>query len=208
MKKYGIAFIFFGVSFLTVSITELFGQDSSAAASNFWHPKPANYEVRQAFEVESLVPMFFTGGYHIGVGYRYNKFRIRASVINGGSYNADNASPEGTVEDYERLYETSPGIFLGYNIWKNLELYGYYEYHTFEVNQLSTKESQEVISNDVGLGLSYQFFIGRAFYIQPGIHTYFRSEKQLTFSDGETYKLPTIEISPVIRLGVRLWKQY
>ena len=32
------------------------------------------YDVKQAIEVKRFVPMFFTGGYHFAVGYRY---RIR-----------------------------------------------------------------------------------------------------------------------------------
>jgi hypothetical protein len=39
---------------------------SGLAGGNFWKPEPRNYEVKQAFEAESLVPMFFTGGYHFG----------------------------------------------------------------------------------------------------------------------------------------------
>ena len=84
----------------------------------FFKRNPRNYEVKHAFEVESLVPMFFTGGYHVGVGYRYEHLRFRVSVINGGSYNAD--ITVGEVNDgYKRYYTTSPGFFLGYNVWKN-----------------------------------------------------------------------------------------
>lgn len=198
MKK---AILGFGLCVLINSI-------ASGQSGSFWKPVPANYEVHQALEVESLVPMFFYGGYHVGVGYRYDKFRVRVSLIDGGNYNADSGSPDGLIKGYERYYKPSPGFFLGYNLWKNLELYGYYEYHTFEIKQLATNETKDVISNDVGLGISYQFFIGRTFYIQPGVHTYFRSEKQVTFSDSQTYQMPTFELTPVIRLGARIWKAY
>jgi hypothetical protein len=174
----------------------------------FWKPNPRNYDVKQAFEIESLVPMFITGGYHVGAGYRYKKFRVRVSIINGGIYNADMQAVGGTIEGYKRYYTTSPGLFLGYNVWKNLEVYGYYERHTFEIEQMETGEKQDLPSNDFGIGLSYQFFIGRTFYIQPGVHTYFRSEQSISFSDGGAYTIPTLEISPVVRLGARLWKKY
>ena len=75
---------------------------SDSAKGTFWKPNPRNYEVKQALEVESLVPMFFTGGYHVGIGYRYDKFRVRVSVINGGTYNADMQAVSGTVEGYKR----------------------------------------------------------------------------------------------------------
>lgn len=181
---------------------------SGSAGGTFLNPDPRNYEVRQALEVESLVPMFFTGGYHFGVGYRYDKFRVRVSVINGGTYNADLQAVSGTVDGYKRYYTTSPGFFLGYNVWKNMEVYGYYERHTFEIEQLESGEKLDLPSNDFGIGISYQFFIGRTFYIQPGVHTYFRSEQNLGFSDGGTYTIPTFEISPVVRLGARLWRKY
>jgi hypothetical protein len=181
---------------------------SNSTGGTFWKPNPRNYEVKQALEVESLVPMFFTGGYHFGVGYRYEKFRVRVSVINGGSYNADNQAAGETDEGYKRYYTTSPGFFLGYNVWKNLEVYGYYERHTFEIEQMESGEKQDLPSNDFGIGISYQFFIGRTFYIQPGVHTYFRSEQSIEFTDGATYSIPTFEISPVVRLGVRLWRKY
>lgn len=194
------------VLYFTIGIVH--GQDSLKSTGSFWNPDPPNYNVHQAFEVESLFPMFFYGGYHVGVGYRYDKFRVRVSLINGGTYNSDEGSPEGPVEGYERYYEPSPGLFLGYNLWKNLELYGYYEYHAFQIKQLATTETQDVISHDVGLGLSYQFFIGRTFYVQPGVHTYFRSEKQVGFMNGQIYTMPTFELTPVIRVGARIWKEF
>jgi hypothetical protein len=202
MKKQIVIFVA-----LIITVTTISAQTGSTGGT-FWKPNPRNYEVKQALEVESLVPMFFTGGYHFGVGYRYNKLRVRVSIINGGSYNADNQAVSGTVEGYKRYYTTSPGFFLGYNVWKNLEVYGYYERHTFEIEQLATGKKQNLPSNDFGIGISYQFFIGRTFYIQPGVHTYFRSEQSISFANAATYTIPTFEVSPVVRLGVRLWRKY
>jgi len=201
MKKQIFLFVVMMAMAATISA------QSDVAKSTFWNPNPRNYDVKQAIEVESLVPMFFTGGYHFGVGYRYNKFRVRASIINGGSYNVDLQAISGLVDGYERYYATSPGIFLGYNIWKNLEIYGYAERHTFKVKQLSTGEKQNLPSTDLGIGISYQFFIGRTFYIQPGIHSYFRADKTIAFSDNQTYSIPTFELSPVVRIGARLWSK-
>jgi hypothetical protein len=165
--------------------------------------------VQQAIEIESLFPMFFYGGYHFGLGYRYKHFRVRVSVINGGVYNAETAGINNSSLDYKRYYKSSPGIFLGYNLWKNLELYGYFEHHTFCIEQQSgDKEQKNIKSNDVGLGLSYQFFIGRTFYIQPGVHTYFRTDNSVTFSNSQVYSIPNMDYSFVIRLGARLWKKF
>lgn len=183
-----------------------FGQ--SDTEGTFLQPNPPNYKVKQAIEIESLFPMFFYGGWHVGVGYRYEKFRLRLSIINGGDYNADTQSIDGTINGYERYYTTSPGIFFGYNLWKNLELYGYYEWHTFDIKQLASDEIKQIESSDFGIGLSYQFFIGRTFYIQPGVHTYWRAEETIAFSDGGSYTIPTFELTPIIRIGARLWKKW
>jgi hypothetical protein len=203
-KKAGLLFIAASVLYLLPVLS--FAQTDSKGT--FWNPSPRNYEVNQALEIETLFPMFFYGGWHVGVGYRYQKFRLRLSVINGGDYNADAQSLDGAIDGYKRYYTTSPGIFLGYNFWKNLEVYGYYERHTFEVEQLTSGEKQNLPSNDFGIGISYQFFIGRTFYIQPGIHSYFRAEKTATFENNQTYAIPTFELTPIVRVGARLWKKY
>lgn len=202
MKKHIILFVV-----ITTFATALAAQPDTASAT-FWKPNPRNYEVKQAFEVESLVPMFFTGGYHFAVGYRYNKFRFRASVINGGTYNADAQAVGDVDEGYKRYYTTSPGFFFGYNVWKNLEVYGYYERHTFEVEQMATGEKKDLPSNDFGIGVSYQFFLGHTFYVQPGIHSYFRAQQSITYANNGNYTIPTFELSPVVRIGARLWRKY
>jgi hypothetical protein len=196
---------------LIVAITCLattISAQSDTTLGTFWKPNPRNYIVKQAFEVESLIPMFLTGGYHFGVGYRYKNIRVRASIINGGTYNVDVQAISGTIEGYRRYYTTSPGFFLGYNVLKNLEVYGYYERHTFKIEQMLSGEKQNLPSNDYGIGMSYQFFIGRILYIQPGIHTYFRAGQNINFNNGGTYAIPTFEISPIVRLGARLWRKY
>ncbi|GAB3642651.1 hypothetical protein [Spirosoma arcticum] len=201
MKKIAI---FWAVVSLTA--TSLFAQ-TSPSSSSFWRPIPRRYEVKQALEIESLVPMFLTGGYHFAVGYRYKKFRVRASVINGGTYNAETVGLNNSSPAFKRFYNTSPGIFFGYNVWKNLELYTYLESHTFGIEQQSTGITKDIKSIDTGLGLSYQFFVGRVFYVQPGVHLYLRRNNRADFGDIR-YNIPNADISPVIRIGARLWQQY
>ena len=159
----------------------------------------------QAFEVESLFPMFFSGGYHACVAYRYEQFRVRVSVINGGTYDAEPAGTPHAEGEFTRYYTTSPGLFLGYNVWKGLEVYTFLEGHTFSIEERSTGKKQDVRSLDLGGGVSYQFFIGSALYIQPGAHIYLRERKTVQFAD-RTYRIPGVDIAPVIRIGVRLWE--
>ena len=161
---------------------------------------------KQALEVESLFPMYFTGGFHIGVGYRYNDFRIRLSVINGGSYNTETAGLNNSSDNFKRYYKTSPGIFIGYNVWKELELYAYTEFHTFEIEQKSTGIKKDLHSVDFGGGIGYLFFIWKGIYLQPAFHIYLRKDKSLSFNE-ETYTIPSVDLSPVIRLGYRIWSK-
>jgi len=191
---------------LLIVVVNSKGQVSSSPAT-FWKPVPRNYEVKRALEIESLVPMFFTGGYHFAIGYRYHKFRIRASVINGGTYNAETAGINNSSPEFKRYYTTSPGIFFGYNVWKNLEVYTYLEFHTFAITQTNTGTVKNIKSTDTGLGISYQFFIGRYFYIQPGLHLYLRGNNSADFN-GIVYHIPTADVSPVVRIGARLWRKY
>lgn len=196
--------ILFSLLFLCVSIYSI-GQ-ADTAKGTFWKPNQPNYKVKYAIEVESLFPMFLTGGYHFAVGFRYKKFRLRASIINGGTYNAETAGIHNSSTDFKRYYTTSPGVFFGYNVWKNLDVYSYLEFHTFRITQRSSGQQKDLKSIDSGLGISYQIFIGRYFYIQPGLHLYLRRSNSVDFGEAR-YSIPNVDISPVIRVGVRLWKK-
>ncbi|MCY7356410.1 MAG: hypothetical protein LH609_02890 [Rudanella sp.] len=195
---------FFVASFLIA--TSLFAQ-TDTSVSTFWRPKPRNYQVKQALEVESLVPMFLFGGYHFAAGYRYRKFRVRVSVINGGTYNAETVGINNSSPAFKRFYNTSPGIFFGYNAWKNLELYTYLESHTFGIEQENSGIRKDIRSIDTGLGVSYQFFVGRYFYVQSGLHLYLRRNNSADFN-GVQYNISNADVSPVIRIGARLWRKY
>ena len=194
------------VACMILAVASTYAQKDSLQIKEVTKSHSKSYNVKSAIEVESLVPMFLSGGYHFGVGYRYEKFRVRLSIINGGSYDADTAGVNNSSADFKRYYKTSPGLFLGYNLWRNLELYTYFEAHTFEIEQKSTGDRNDVHSLDTGLGLSYQFFIGRYFYIQPGMHVYLRANKTINFETA-SYSIPNVDLSPVIRLGVRLWSK-
>jgi hypothetical protein len=197
---------FFLVAALTIFATTIQAQSDSQKGT-FLKPNPRNYEVKQAFEVESLFPMFFSGGYHVGLGYRYNKFRVRVSVINGGSYDAEPAGTINSSPDFKRYYKTSPGFFFGYNVWRNLEVYSYLELHTFGIEQKNSGLTRDIHSTDIGGGISYQFFAGRHLYIQPGMHIYLRGDKSANFN-GVVYNIPNVDVAPVVRIGYRLWCKY
>jgi hypothetical protein len=191
---------------LVFSFLLVFSLSAQDAASQSNNVASSTKEPKEALEVESLFPMFLTGGYHIGVGYRYEKLRVRVSVINGGSYDAEKAGVNNSSADFKRYYKTSPGVFLGYNVWKNLEVYTYLELHTFQIEQKSTGMKKDLFSVDAGGGVGYQFFIGKSFYVQPAFHVYCRRSKSLDFN-GAKYTIPNIDLSPVIRVGYRIWSK-
>lgn len=193
------------IAFLITLTISMKAQTDSAKGS-FFRPIPANYKVKHAIEAESLFPMFLTGGYHIGLGYRYHKFRFRVSVINGGTYDAETAGTKNSSPEFKRYYKTSPGFFLGYNVWKNLEVYSFLELHTFEIEQQSTGLKRDIHSTDFGGGFSYQFFFGRHIYLQPGFHIYLRGNNTAVFNTT-VYNIPNADLAPVVRIGYRFWSK-
>jgi len=201
MKKISVSIVL-----ITIAFASLQAQTARKDSGTFWHPVPASYQAKQAFEVESLFSMFFTGGFHFALGYRYEQFRVRISVINGGKYDAETAGINNSSDNFKRYYKTSPGVFLGYNVWRNLEIYTYLEFHTFQIEQKATGLKQNLHSTDCGAGISYQFFIGKYVYLQPGMHIYLRKDKSLDFN-GVNYSIPNVDLSPVIRVGIRLWQK-
>lgn len=195
------------VLFLIFSVAANLSAQTDSIPGTFLKLEPRMYKAKRALEVESLFPMFLSGGYHMGVGYRFNKFRVRVSVINGGNYDAEPAGTTNSSADFKRNYKTSPGFFFGYNVWRNLEVYSYLELHTFEIEQKSTALTRDIHSTDVGGGISYQFFLGRHFYLQPGMHIYLRKDNSANFN-GTVYNIPNVDVSPVVRLGYRIWSKY
>lgn len=181
------------------------GQTTNVLSSTDQNPR--NEELKQAVEVESLFPMFFYGGFHYCVGYRYRNFRVRVSVINSGTMDVEPFGIHNSENRFKRFYKTSPGMFFGYEVWKNLELYTWVEDHTFQIEEKSTGQKQDLKSYDFGLGTSYQFFIGKVFYIEPGIHFYVRSSKEAVFPDA-VYHISNFDVSPIIRIGFRLWEEH
>jgi hypothetical protein len=133
---------------LYIITASIWGQTNTSEKRNSNEVTKSSYNVNQAFEIESLVPMFFTGGYHLCIGYRYEKVRIRVSVINGGTYDAEPAGLKNSSSDFKRYYRTSPGVFLGYNVWENLEVYSYLELHTFAIEEKKTGVQKDLKSAD------------------------------------------------------------
>lgn len=175
-----------------------------ATKNSFLNPSPANYQVAKAIEVEAVPFVYLSGGYHVSIGYRYNRLRFRASIIDAGSYNSQPGNA-----DFKRFESSgSFGIFAGYFVWKNLETYGFVDRQVFTVKQNATDESRSLNAVTPGLGIGYQFFIGRYVYIQPALHLYLRSSQEIRFGNGNNYSLATSEISPIIRVGVRPWKRW
>lgn len=149
------------------------------------------------FEIEAVPLVYFTKGYHLSLGYRVNRFRLRASVIDAGTYNAEVSN-----QDFKR-FETpgSYGLFAGYFVWKHLEAYAFLDRHNLKVRQRSTGEERDLRVFTPGVGIGYQFFWTSHFYTQPALHLYNFGSQDTTFSNGQVYKLPQTQLVPVVRVG-------
>ena len=137
MKRF---FIIAASMMLSISLFSQQGNTSNAAV--------------RALEIESLVPMFFYGGFQAGIGYRHNNFRIRLTVINGGSFDLESGLFSSAGE-FKRFYNTSPAVIVGYNVWRDLELYAFSKFHSFAIEQTSTGMRQNMRTYDFGLGIGY-----------------------------------------------------
>lgn len=149
------------------------------------------------YEIESLFPMYFMGGYHMAAGVRWKDLRVRASCIDGGHYEY-----EPNNRQFERNLGTGCGIFFGYFLWKYLHAYFYIEAQNYIVSNRDTHDSVRFDVVDIGPGLGYQYFIYKKIYIQPAAHLYWR-EKQQKLVGGTRYTLRNIDVSPTIRIGYR-----
>jgi hypothetical protein len=168
------------------------------AADNSTESQPGTWQV------ESLVPMFFFGGYHAAVGYRQGNFRIRASVIYGGDYDAEQAGADNSANAFKRFYDQgSYGVFGDYFIWKGLHAFVFVESHNWIIESKGNDARNTMSTIDYGPGIGYQFYIGDRFYIQPAIHLYFRDSKTISVGN-ETYSIPSMDRSFVLRLGYNL----
>lgn len=159
-------------------------------------------------EFESLLPMFFLKGYHFSVGYRFDKFRIRASMIYSGEYDAEDSGINNNSDKFGRYYDHgSSGLFFGYfpfeNKWlSGIHTYVYVENHLWKIENKKNNQTGRIQTIDVGPGVGYQFKIFKNFYIQPAYHVYFRSS-QSTIVGGEKYTIPNVDHTIVFRAGIR-----
>lgn len=156
------------------------------------------------WEIESLVPMYFYDGYHAAVAYRRGNFRFRSSIIYSEEYNAEKAGIDNNSNSFNRYYDHgSCGVFVDYFIWKGLHVFAFLERHNWLIESKKSGDLNTMSTIDYGPGIGYQYFIGDRFYIQPGVHFYFRDDKSITVGD-ETYTIPKQDRSLVLRLGWRL----
>jgi hypothetical protein len=72
------------------------------------------------------------------VGYRLQKFRFSASIIDAGAFNS-----EASNDEFERFESMGTfGLFAGYNVWKNLEMYVFVDRQVFDIKQKSSSETK------------------------------------------------------------------
>jgi hypothetical protein len=69
-------------------------------------------------------------------------------------------------------------------------------------------EKQDIRSNDLGIGVSYQFFIGRTFTFSPGFIVISGRSKAQRLRTAKPILFQRLNLTPIVRIGARLWKKY
>ena len=155
----------------------------------------ASEDVELTYEFESLVPMYFYGGYHLAAGVRYKAYRFRVSCIDGGNFDY-----EASDNNFERNLGTGCGVFAGYFLNENLHVYGYVENQSYIVTKRNSGIQAKFDVVDIGGGVGYQYFLTTKIYVQPALHLYWRKPQTKTI-DGSDYTLRAVDILPTVRIG-------
>ena len=157
----------------------------------------ANSGTELTYEIESLLPMYFYGGYHLAVGARYKEYRFRVSCIDGGNFDY-----ERNDNNFERNLGKGCGLFSGYFLNDNWHIYGFLENQSYIVTKRDSGIKSEFDVIDIGGGIGYQCFLTKKIYIQPALHLYWRNP-QTKIIDGSNFTLREVDILPTIRMGYR-----
>lgn len=159
--------------------------------------------------VESIVPLYFTKGYHVALGFRYKFFRVRTSVIYGGTYDAERSGINDSADSFKRHYDYGGwGFFFGFfpftQRWLDgFHVYVFFEHHRWKIVNKANDQTAKLDSFDMGPGIGYQLVMFNYFYLQPAFHFYMR-KGQTTLVGGQPYSLPRFDCTAVLRLGIRL----
>ena len=174
--------------------------------NNIESNKVENAQKIKALEVESFVLMYFQEGYHVALGYRFGDFRIRASVAAMKGTDVEVNMFSSKESDFERYFDDiSAGVFFDYFLWKDLHVYTFIDTQNWLIVNKENGQEKNMRSIDTGLGIGYQFFIGKKerLYVQPSFHTYVRSKKETTVG-GSKYSIPQMDPVLSFRIGYRL----
>ena len=157
-----------------------------------------------SYEIESQLPCFLFGGYQFSVGKRYQRFRLRVSVVNSGRANFETYGIDRRNMKFKRSYDTGSFSVSG-DYFLNSH---WFSYITLQNNRWlltndDTSATIHINTIDAGLGTGLQYYFHRNIFVQLSFQLNYRAPQSLAI-ESEDYTIPSIDCTPGVRLGVRL----
>ncbi len=185
---------------LALGILMAFGSTparTEAAAS------PANPH-KLGLELESQVPCFFFGGYQLALGARYERFRLRAGVIDSGRFDVEPWGMDNQKSRFQRSFDDgSVRLYADYFLCEHLYVGALVASHRWRVRSEATSATAHLRTLDAGVGAGFQYVFYRGIYFQPVFHVFFRERQSLAIG-GEEYRIAGVELNGAFRLGVKI----
>ncbi|MFH2115309.1 MAG: hypothetical protein ABIJ86_12470 [Spirochaetota bacterium] len=156
-----------------------------------------------AVEIENQTPCFFFGGYQLSIGMRYGPFRFRVSTQDSGQADFEDTGIDSRNSAFRRSYDDgSLSASVDYFFSKYFFTYASLGSNRWLVQNKDTLVTDHLRTLDAGLGLGFQYFIYKGFFVQLAAQGNVR-ERQSLIIEGEQYTVPGFDYSPGLRLGYR-----
>lgn len=176
------------ILFVTIKIN---GQDNENLVSQ----KSFNYEI------ETQVPCFIVGGFHLSVGGRYENLRVRAEIQNSGTMDFGQFGLHNQNKNSHRYLDNiSVGVAGDYFFYKGFFVSGSIETRNWKINDEDKTSEKHIRTIDLGIGPGFQYLFWEHLYFQISFGINFRQGKKLDFNNSE-FQISNVDILPMLRLG-------
>jgi hypothetical protein len=160
------------------------------------------------YDVESQVPCFIFGGYHLSLGIAHENLRFRAEIQNSGNMNFGQFGLTNKNENFGRYVDNfSVGINADYYLRKWFFTSISLQSRNWLITNIETLDEANFRTFDAGVGLGVQFFpfkqkyLDHLFFQISGVF-YFR-QKQTISIESINYTISSVDILPGVRIGLR-----
>lgn len=177
--------------FIFFMTTQISGQDNEYLVNQ----KSFNYEI------ETQVPCFIVGGYHLSVGGRFENFRVRAEIQNSGTMDFGEFGLNNQNKNFHRYLDNiSVGVAGDYFFYKGFFVSGSIETRNWKINDEDKTSEKYIRTIDFGVGPGYQYIFWEKLYFQISFGINFRQDNKLEFNNSE-FQISNVDILPMLRLG-------